>query len=312
MIGLYYPTWSAPWVSDPSKMDLANLKTEFPDIDVVYLSFCSPDNTYSGGKSFSGTGLQFSMDFNVVVGAIKILKSKGCLVMLSVGGGAYWSSTKTLNSAGCALLMNDLGCDGIDIDWENDASKDYEFTDAINNLDAAISESKKLSCAGFSTGAYGKDGSSYKGMNIDGLVKAGSKLDWINIMTYDAGPPSQYDPLGALDCYRIYYSGPLNIGFEIGTQAWGGYLITRDDVTKNSAYAARNDPRNGSFLWCYKKPGDPGVKEVIELSAKALGKPTPIPNPPTTPKPNPPTPNPIPPTLLSLKCPVCSTVFTKQ
>lgn len=304
MIGLYYPTWSAPWVSDPAKMDLANLKTEFPDVDIVYLSFCSPDNTYTGNKSFSSTGLQFSMDFDVVVGAIKILKSKGCMVMLSVGGGAYWSSTKILNSTGCALLMNDLGCDGIDIDWENEAAKDYEFTDAINKLKAAIPPAKKLSCAAFSTGAYGKDGSTYKGMNIDGLVKAGDKLHWINIMTYDAGPPSQFDPLGALDCYRIYYNGPLNIGFEIGTQAWGGYLITRDDVTKNSAYAAKNSPSNGAFLWCYKKPGDPGVKEVIELSARAFGaKPTPPPQPPTTPKP---------PAALSLKCPVCATVFTKQ
>jgi hypothetical protein len=306
MIGLYFPTWSSPWTSDPTKMDLAGMKKEFPTLDVVYISFASPDNTYvKGSKKWDGTGLSFSMDWNVVVDAIKILKSQGVVVMLSVGGGSYWSSTKLLNAKGSVDLMNDLGLDGIDIDWENGAAKDYELTDAIVKLHPLMN-GKYLTFAGFSTGAYGKDGGEYKGMNIDAMVKHGDKIDWINIMSYDAGGPNMYDPLGALDCYRIYYPGPLNIGFLVGQHSWGGYLITRDDVNKWSDYTAKNSDKNGAFLWCYKKPGDPGVKEVIDIASKYFknvppGLPT-VPQPPTTPKP---------PSSLSIKCPVCATVFTK-
>jgi hypothetical protein len=304
MISVYYTTWSAPWVSDSKKLDLANIVEAYPGVDCVNISFAQPDMTYTKG-SFSGTGLQFSMDFDVVVGAIKILKSKGVTVMLSVGGGSYWSGTKYCAVTQWVQLANDLGCDGIDIDWENGAAKDYELTQVINDLHAWYSG--KISFAGFSTGAYGKDGSDYKGMCIDAMVNAGDKVDWINIMTYDAGPT--FDPLGALDCYRIYYPGPLNIGFEVGVQAWGGYLLTRDDVINMATYSKNNNPANGIFIWCLGKAGNPSVSDIISIcSGIFAGSNKPV---VTVPVPLPPPTLPVGNTPM-ITCGVCNTVYLKK
>jgi len=115
---------------------------------------------------------------------------------------------------------------------------------------------KLLSAAVWSTGAMQpREGDKFRGMNISGLVEKGSYLNWLNVMAYDCGPPSQIDPLGCFYTYRVYYPGPLCMGMEVGKMGWGGYLTTKDDVKKAAAYVA-NDPRgsqNGFFIWSYYK-----------------------------------------------------------
>ena len=302
MIAIYFPTWASPWTSDASKTDLANITTTLPGIKCVYLAFAQPDMSYSSG-SFDGTGLQFSYDFNVVVEAIKILKSKGVIVMLSVGGGAYWSSPKPFNDAPILRLMKDLGCDGIDIDWEVGVNNDVALGYAINAI--RNSSNCKISFAGWSTGAYGVDNTSnYKGMNISAMENFGSKVDWINIMSYDAG--NDYDPLGALDCYRLYYPGPLNIGFEVGQQSWGGHLLSKDEVVKMVSYSKNNNSSNGAFIWSFGKSGTPSVADIVSTCVNIFGS-TPVPIPPV---PGPP-PTPMPPTNYDIVCKVCNTVYHK-
>lgn len=301
MIGIYFPTWSSPWTSDSSKMDLANVNNTYPSINCVYLSFSKPDLTYTKG-SFAGTGLEFSQDFNVVVGAIKILKSKGVIVMLSVGGGAYWSSPKYFNVDATLALMQDLGCDGIDVDWEVGVKDALALGDAI--IAIRWKSTCKISFAGFSTGAYGNDGNTYKGMSIDAMMRCGKIIDWINIMSYDAG--NDYDPLGALDCYRIYYSGPLNIGFCVGDQSWGGHLLTKDEVVKMATYSKNNNATNGAFIWCFGKAGDPSCTDIVSTCANIFNSTTnPVPSIPN------PTPAPVPPTNYDIVCKVCNTVYRK-
>jgi hypothetical protein len=304
MICGYYTSWSSPWVGKSENMDLAKLKDVYPGMDCINISFAQPDMTYTKG-SFNGTGLQFSQDFDVVVGAIKLLKVKGVTVMLSIGGGAYWSGTKSCNVEAWVRLANDMGCDGIDIDWENDAAHDYELTNAIKLLNATGYEGK-VSFAGFSTGAYGKDGSTYKGMNIDAMINCGWCVDWINIMTYDAG--TDYDPLGALDCYRIYYLGVLNIGFEVGVQGWGGALLSRDDVVKMATYAKNNNPNNGAFIWAIGKAGNPSVSDIVSICSGIFnGSNKPIAAIPI------PLPAPVPSgSVDSITCGVCKTVYQKK
>ena len=306
MIAAYYCSWSSPWVNDSSKMDLALLKDTYPGLDCVNISFAQPDMNYKGG-SFDGTGLQFSQDFGVVVGAIKILKSKGVTVMLSVGGGSYWSEKKNPNIDAWVYLAMDLGCNGIDIDWEVGGSDDKTLTFVITSLNKKWPNSK-ISFAGFSTGAYGKDGSgdTYKGMSIDAMVNAGDKVDWINIMTYDAGP--EFDALGALDCYRIYYPGPLNIGFEIGVQGWGGALLSNDDVVRMATYSKNNNPKNGAFIWCLGKAGNPSVADVISVCSGIFGNQ----NNSSVQVPALPDATVPPPSVVTMTCGVCNTVYQKK
>lgn len=168
-IAVYFQTWSSPWTKDPYKMDLAQMGAP---LTIVYLAFASPSCTYfSGQNTFQNTGLNFTQDFWVVKEAIKILRSKGVKVMLSVGGGSYWSSPNTVyNAKSCVALMRDLGCDGIDLDWEVGTKYGYELTKAIQATRPLLGKEKFLSFAGWSTGAYGPVGDTFQGMNIDAMV----------------------------------------------------------------------------------------------------------------------------------------------
>lgn len=265
-IGVYYESWSEKWVSDASKSGLASVDKP---VTIVYLSFANPECKYVAGQnSWINTGLNFASDWKVVKESIGIVKKKGITVMLSVGGGSYWSGTKTFNAQNCVDLMNDLGCDGIDLDWEGNAKKDYELTDCIKKLKPLMG-TKKISFAGFSTGAYGKDGDTYKGSAIDAMVKQGSNVDWINIMAYDAG--KNFDPLGAFAAYQIYYKGPLLLGFEVGKQGWGDDLLTQEEVEKNCTVVKAQGKQNGIMIWSYQKGNDnltPTTKEVIQTASK--------------------------------------------
>ncbi len=300
---IYFPTWASSWVANAKDMDLAQLASNLPGVGIVYLSFAKPDCSYlSQQRNFTGTGLEFSQEFSVVAEAIQILKRSGVTVMLSVGGGAYWSSTKTLNAKACSDLMEDLGCDGIDIDWEGHATEDKELTAALTATRAAMPFGKFLSFAGFSTGAYGKDGDTYKGNAIDAMVKNNSIIDWINIMAYDAG--SSYDPLGAFDCYRIYYKGPLYLGFQPGQQGWGGHLTNEEEVIRNCNYVKNSDPKHGIFVWCYKKTGAPDAFAMMNTCYTILNGKTAIPYVPPVAMPTP--------VFEGLICPVCMTKYKKE
>ncbi len=214
-IGLYFETWSSTWTSDPT--NLSQQMTAGQPISTVNVAFAQPNMTYvKGQNTFVGTGLQFSQDFSVVKAAILLLTQSGIKVMLSVGGGSYWSTPQTLNSTAAAALCSDLGCTGIDVDWEVGVSDTGSLTNAIQSLHTA--GVPRLSIAGFSTGAYGANGDTYQGMCIPAMEAVGGLIDWINIMSYDAG--NTYDPLGAFTCYRMYYKGVLNLGFEPGPQSW--------------------------------------------------------------------------------------------
>lgn len=265
-IGVYYETWSDKWTNDVTKSGLYNMD---PNVTIVYLAFAKPECTYMANQnSWIGTGLNFSSDWKVIKSAIDVIKKKGKTVMLSVGGGSYWSGTKPFNAVNCVALMNDLGCDGIDIDWEGHADRDYELTDCIKKLKPLMGD-KKISFAGFSTGAYGKDGDTYKGSAIDAMVKQGSNVDWINIMAYDAG--KKFDPLGAFAAYQIYYKGPLLLGFEVGKQGWGDDLLTQEEVEKNCTIVKAHGVQHGIMIWSYQKSNDnltPSTKQVIDTASK--------------------------------------------
>ena len=266
-IGMYAESWSATWSGDSNNL-LNQLTTGSSAITVVNIAFAQPDNSYvKGQNSFANTGLEFSDTWAVVVGCIKAMTTNGIKVMLSVGGGSYWSTPKTLNVAGCIALYQDLGCTGIDVDWEVGVSDAASLTAALTSLHNA--GCARLSFAGFSTGAYGPStGDTYKGMSIPAMEACGSFIDWINIMAYDAG--SSYDPLGAFTCYRIYYKGPLNIGFEPGTQSWGDKVIQMTDIDAACNWVKKDGRVNGVFFWSNKK--DTGASPAMPLEIAEVVK----------------------------------------
>jgi hypothetical protein len=268
-IGTYYQSWSAPWVSRGEDLDLSKIASP---VNVVYLSFCTADCTYvKGSNSFGGTGLAFSSDFAVVKKSIEILKNKGVVVMLSVGGATY--PFTTYNARNVADLCNDLGCHGIDIDWEDEHGFE-RFGKLISDTRNALPDGC-VSTAAFSVGAYGEGnfvnsppGSSRTGMNIQGLKSDGEKLDWINIMSYDASPI--FDPIESFKAFRSFYKGPLLIGEEVPPEAWGGNVITLDAVKRHSEYVRDSGVYGGIFTWSYQKQGTPSSREILDVANSVL------------------------------------------
>lgn len=265
-VGMYFQSWSSKWTKEPSKMDLAQLASP---ITIVNISFVSPGCIYLYGQNtFQNTGLNFSQDFWVVKAAVALLKKKGIIVMLAVGGGSYWSSPKTkYNAKCCVALMKDLGCDGIDLDWEVGTKYSYELTKAIAETKPLLSSCHYLSFAGWSTGAFGLNGDTFQGMSIDAMTKQGSHVDWINVMTYDAGP--SFDPVGAMECYAIYYKGPLLLGLEVGTQAWGGALLKKDQAEQWMKRVVQQNKEYGIFVWAWQKDSEgktPSVADLVQMT----------------------------------------------
>lgn len=295
MIGVYFESWAMPWTNLATTSELA--KIEKP-IDTVFLSFVHPNTKYKKGQnSFADTGLNFSVDFQVVKTAITMLKQKGIQVLLAIGGATY--PFEPYNPTGCVDLMNDLGCAGLDIDWEPAAgyADRAKLGPILYSYRQTLGSSKLMTMAAFSTGCYDPNGDHYRGMNIDGIKAQGHLLDWINIMAYDAG--TDFSVIQCYESFKKYYSKPVMVGFQVGKQGWGDALLTLSDVEKVCRYIAVK--KEGCFVWAYFKQGPPSAKEVCQTASTLLGG--------TSAGPAPLYP---PPPLDQFACPQCKTKLTVQ
>lgn len=186
--------------------------------------------------------------------------------MLSVGGATY-PFPKPFNPWPSIQLCWDLGCTGIDIDWESDTGNQDDFAALVGIYRSAWPEGK-FSSAVWSTGAYQPDGSNYRGINLKGLYEGG--LDWINIMAYDAG--IDFDPIDAYNTYKTVYKNKIYLGIELGQQAWGGHVSLRDEITNiiNHVIPKGDD----IFIWAYQKPneGSPTINEIFTIRDQAHPK----------------------------------------
>lgn len=289
MIGVYFESWAQPWSNLASATALA--KIDKP-IDLVFLSFVKPFCVYKKGQcTFAGTGLDFSLEFLTVKTAISILKSKGIKVMLAVGGASY--AFENYQPQACTDLMNDLGCDGIDIDWE--PALGYADNAKLGPIIQATRQAigtKLLSLAGFSTGCFDPNGDTYRGMNIAGLKTHGQLLDFVNVMAYDAG--KDFSVIQCYESFKKYFSKTINVGFQVGKQGWGDALLTIEDVEKVCRYIAVKG--DGCFVWAYFKQGPPSATEVCQTAQRFLV--------PTLPPLYPPSP------MNQFQCPQCKTKLT--
>ena len=292
-LGVYFQSWSCGWASSGANLDLAKIP---PPINVVFLSFAKPNCNYvKGSMSFTGTGLDFSSEFSVVKDAIQILRKKNVVVMLSVGGATY--PFDGFNPKAVVDFANDLGVDGIDIDWEPHAGAgEAHLLGPIIGGVRSIYPKGLISIAAFSIGAYGAGAFANSppsgqntGMCIPGLQSNGHQLDFICLMSYDASPV--YDPVTAFKAYRSYYNGPILIGAEVPPEAWGGHVVTLSEIERYSKGVLNDQNKsNGLFVWSYQKNGEPSSMSIINTAHKIFNVSTPTP----TPVPAKPTPTPTP------------------
>lgn len=245
-----------------------------------------PETTYNGGMTFEGTGIDFSSSPTVVRDSIALLKQRnpGVKVLIAVGGATY-TNFKQMNAAGIAKFVEEFGLDGVDLDYEpssascaissNDIScqTDQEYIDSVNALRAALPRPLILSNAPWSVGAYGlgtwqdsQPKSPFTGVAINMLKTVGDKLDLLNVMSYDAG--NSYSPIEALAAYSHYFKGDIAMGVEVANEAWGGHVITNEEVDALADAVLGSDrPTNGMMLWSLQKRAAQGPT-ALEISQR--------------------------------------------
>ncbi|WP_257456587.1 glycosyl hydrolase family 18 protein [Archangium lipolyticum] len=241
----------------PSYYTHVNLSFVRPDMAYVKGSY-EFDQAVAGFEFFEGattnTGQKkFTREQALtLINNIKALRQRGTQVWISVGGWSYsqGSQWSNFNAARVVDLAQDLGADGIDIDWESSGSscnkltadqfsctKDGEISHIITSLYNTIQSrglSLGISIAGWSTGAYyvkgtpfeeGKVqwGSPFGGTMYTVVKNHGNKLHHINLMSYDGG--DYYDPREGYESYRAIYSGPIAMGLEIAPEGAGGATL---------------------------------------------------------------------------------------
>jgi chitinase len=255
-------------------------------VNVIDLSFARPSMAYAAGSlSLSGTGIDVPYDGPTLKDAVTALHQNkpGSKVLLSVGGATFtdWAS---LDAAAIAAFVTDFGLDGVDIDYEPAApscasnagqvtcTSDAEYVGVVNSMRAALPRPASLSIAAFSVGAYGEDrwaaappaGSAYMGIALAVLEEAGSAIDWVNVMSYDAS--DAYDPVQALEAYQHYFPGPIVMGIEVPPEAWGGHVETVAEIDA-LADAVNAKGAAGLMLWSIQKEG-PAQEFATEICTK--------------------------------------------
>jgi hypothetical protein len=245
----YFPSWF--------EGDTANLAQISGGFTHVVISFADPNFRWDG-KSWTGTGLQFSKPPLEVKAEIAGLKKRGIKVLLAVGGTSYlqWGPLAAEASkpgpitAALQRFLIDMAIDGIDVDYETDGSGPEQISEYRNDITALrrAAGAKILSLAAWSTGA---DCTQMTGaQECDGYSAAGGrtgrerllfslpditrKIDMVSIMSYDAGV-TNYDPVTAYALYRALLPSriPVHIGFEPAPEGWGDATLVRDPSAAN-------------------------------------------------------------------------------
>lgn len=257
-----YVTYASTWNTSIYDLKTANIPSYITNVNLAFArpDTAYQKNSYAFDQAVAGFEFAEGAGQNKLTAQqaqdlrnnIAALKARGTEVWVSVGGWSYsqgsqWASFSAPRVVDLAL---DLNASGVDIDWESSSSlcnkqtpdqfsctKDAEIISIITTLDSEINRRNanlQISIAGWSTGAYYAKGTPFEegkvqwgspfGGTLYRVVKDhGSKIDFINLMSYDAG--DYYDPREGYESYRAIYNGPINMGMEIAPEGSGGAIL---------------------------------------------------------------------------------------
>lgn len=323
---IYYDTWSDTpnvWGINGTRINLSSARNinDYqlvkipPYIDRVILHASAPLYTYSGYDSNvqETTGLSWSGSAIELKNAINLLKerNKNIQVLVSImqlyregGGGIYATSREPYNEFGFGgmtnshwqsikLFIDDMGIDGIDIDYECgsidvDVSKhcwtnadgtrscytDAELVDVVKTARFYLprEDGYILTIAAWHVGCYGERNTPFTNSKPGGWGAGGNiclsrdldarnAIDGIHIMTYDAG--TSFDPVEALKSYQYYFPDtPCFIGLRLGTKEWGPSIdqMPRRNMDDFMQYinASIEEDSGGAFIysmfWDFAEP----------------------------------------------------------
>ena len=203
----------------------------------VLISFAQPNFTYTSGQINTLTAYQFQSNTGIqyadtpanMKAATDLLRVRNphVKILLAVGGASYnmWSSPAY---AAIALFVNEMGWDGVIIDYEPSTynfgctisgssvscTADSTLQAIVTAFRTALPRPKLLEIVGWSNGCYGLGSyntqpSQYDAGSFINLASssAGAALDAVHIASYDDDP--NYDPYTALLSYLHYYSIPV-------------------------------------------------------------------------------------------------------
>ncbi|CAL2088240.1 T9SS type A sorting domain-containing protein [Tenacibaculum sp. 190524A02b] len=206
----YFPSWSESYAGANQDSKLRNIPNF---VNYVFLSFAKPDLVYEKGSyDLSKTGIEVPYDGCLLKESVSALKDKGIKVILSVGGETFWRDDtvyERINYQQIKDLVDDLGCVGIDWDFEPSGSfatignteNVQHFIDFFNKSRALMprSEGYVLACAPSGVGALGgqtnndttspfafEKRNTLTGENDDNLYKGEAQTNGINLFGFSA------------------------------------------------------------------------------------------------------------------------------
>jgi hypothetical protein len=261
----YYPSWFDTWFDatgkDMNQVFQASQLARVPaNYTHVMVSFAQPDLRWNGmaANNWTGTGIQFNSRPSDIKAAIDVLHARNMKVILAVGGATYnnWAQLAAEGHAGSgatinalAQLMNDLGFDGLDVDYEVEGVDQYAgVVKAMRKAVDLAGGGRILTTATWSTGAdctaYTTHHPQCQGVGISWWGgKAGQEREltykypalanafqMVNVMSYDARYEN-YDAVAAWTQYRQLFpsSTIVSIGFQPAPEGWaGGQLVVNN------------------------------------------------------------------------------------
>ncbi|CAO3460404.1 glycosyl hydrolase family 18 protein [Azospirillum argentinense] len=260
---VYHDSWYERPATGPAATTLATLPGY---MNLVALSFVRPDAAYPGRLDLKETGLQYGFPGTVLRDAIALLKQRqpGTRVLLAVGGANY-ANWDALNLDALVRLVQDLGVDGVDLDFEPVSPgcsvrgrvrclSDAMWLDLVARFRAAFPRPLLLTVPGWSIGAYGEGAfrdAQPRGPHTGSILNLlrspqAAAIDLVSIMAYEGGPT--FDPWQAWQAYRQVWKGPLALGVQVPPSQLGGPTYTvplAEQLARNVA----QDPQGGMMLY---------------------------------------------------------------